>query len=152
MTAEKLMQRYAMQEHVENGAFIERHYPYDGPGRASSGSIYYYVAPGEWTQFHQIDCDEYWCYVEGTPLEIWQVEESGRLTVSRLGVEDGCEPMVYLKSGVIFASKSNHEHQEGTFLACVTVPRFRYEGFRLIDKETMLKDYSCVKNFYPGAM
>lgn len=40
-----------------------------------SGSIYYFVAPGEITEFHRIDCDEYWCYNAGSPLEVWSVKD-----------------------------------------------------------------------------
>lgn len=135
MTAKKLAERYAMGAHIENGLFVERHYEHTGAGRADSGLIYYYVAPGERTEFHMIDCDEYWCYACGMPIEVWQIDESGRLTVSRLGVEDGCEPVLYLKKGVIFASKLDESAADGTFLSCITVPRFTYEGFRMLTKE-----------------
>ena len=148
MTAKELMQKYSMEDHVENGAFVERHYEHTGPGRAASGSIYYYVSADESTEFHRIDCDEYWCYAEGSPLEIWQVDESGRISVSLLGVEDGCEPVVYLRSGVIFASRHPKGCADGTFLSCITVPRFTYEGFTMFTKETMLKDYPQIAEFY----
>ena len=135
MTAKELMKRYAMGAHVENGAFIERHYEHTGTDRAASGLIYYYVAPGERTEFHVIDCDEYWCYACGAPLEVWQIDADGRLTVERLGVDGGCEPVLYMKKGVTFASRPASDAPDGTFLSCLTVPRFRYESFRLLTKE-----------------
>lgn len=148
ITAEELAKRYAMDPHVENGAYIEQHYEYKGDGRADSGMIYYYVAPMERTEFHVIDCDEYWCYVEGSPLELWMVDPaSGNVNTVKFGVEEGCEPVVYFPKGRIFASK-NHNQEEGTFLSCITVPRFDPNGFRLCSLEEMVKDYPDTKEFY----
>lgn len=148
MTAEELMKRFSLREHIENGAFVERHYENTAPGRAASGAIYYYVAADEVTEFHRIDCDEYWCFNAGSDLEVWQVDENGALTVSRLGIGEGCEPLVYLRSGVIFASKHADGCREGTFLTCITVPRFTYQGFELLPKETMTEQYPQTARFY----
>ena len=139
MTATELMQRYSMEAHIENGAFVECHYKNDLPGRAASGSIYYYVAPGERTEFHRIDCDEYWSYAAGAPLELWQIDAQGRLSVCRIGIGPDCEPTVFFKSGVIFASRSLSTDGDGTFLTCVTVPRFSYDGFKMYSREEMLR-------------
>ena len=138
MTARELMGRYAMADHVENGQFVERHYVHEGEGRPASGSMYYYVAPGESTEFHRIDCDEYWCYAEGEPLELWVLDEQNAVRVLRLGVGEGCEPLAYLKKGWIFGSRHAGNGEDGTFLTCITVPRFHYEGFEMFTKEEML--------------
>ena len=148
MTAEELMKRFSLREHIENGAFVERHYENTAPGRAASGAIYYYVAADEVTEFHRIDCDEYWCYNAGSTLEIWQVSQDGELTVSKLGIENGCEPLVYLRSGVLFASKHPAAGADGTFLTCITVPRFTYQGFELIGRAEMLEKYPNTADFF----
>ena len=148
MTAEELCRRFAMEPHPEHGAFSERHYEHLGKGRPASGSIYYYVAPDERTDFHRIDCDEYWCYNGGSPLELWVIAPDGGVSVRRLGIEDGCEPFVYLPKGAIFASRHGEAVTEGTFLTCITVPRFQYEGFELFEKEEILAEYPQVKGFY----
>ncbi len=147
MTAKELAQRYQMAQHVENGAFLERHYESKEPGRAASGSIYYHVSPGERTEFHRIDCDEYWCYIAGEPLEVWVMDESGRVSVQLLGIAEGCEPLAYMGKGSIFASRSRGT-TDGTFLCCITVPRFETKGFELFSEEQMLREYPQVKEFY----
>ena len=147
-TATELMQRYAMADHVENGSYLERHYVHEGEGRPASGSIYYYVAPGESTEFHQIDCDEYWCYAAGTPLELWFVDEDGNITTTKLGIAEDCEPIVYVRSGLIFASRHYTDGDDGTFLSCITVPRYSDDGFTLFPKETMLELYPGIEAFY----
>lgn len=148
MTAESLMKRFSMAEHPENGAYVEKHYLHTGRGRPASGMIYYFVAAGERTEFHVIDCDEYWCYTAGSPLEIWCVDEEGTLTVKLLGIGEDCEPGIFLRHGVIFASRHPAGAGEGTFLCCITVPRFRYEGFTLIPEEIMTEKYPGTAAFF----
>jgi len=146
--AEELLKRYNMAAHVENGAYLERHYVSTEPGRPTSGSIYYYVAPEERTMFHYIDCDEYWCYIAGSPLEIWQISPAGEVSTVLLGVEPGCEPLVYLKKGAKFASRHPGKAQEGTFLSCITVPRFQPEGFHLCSDEEIRNAYPEAEGFF----
>ena len=149
MTAEELSKRLCTETHIENGTFSERHYPFSGAGRAASGSIYYYVAPGERTQFHRIDCDEYWIYNLGTPLELWVVSQDGTVSVRKLGVEPDCTPFVYLPQGVIFASRHPHgAGGDGTFVTCITVPRFRYEGFSMFSESEMRRNYPATAEFF----
>lgn len=146
MKAIEIMKRYSMEDHIENGSFIERHYESREEGRPSSGSIYYYVAAGEKTNFHRIDCDEYWNHVEGGVLEICTIYEDGNVEISRLGTDEGCEPMIYFPKGCIFASKSIAE-DDGTFVTCITVPRFTYDGFEMFDDEDILEKYPEIEKF-----
>ena len=148
MTANELMKRYNMQDHVEHGAFLERHYAAPITERALSGLMYYYVAPGERTQFHRIDCDEYWCYAAGAPLELWMLEENGRLSTAVLGVEDGCEPVIFVMKGLIFAAKSLSRGEDGTFLSCITVPRFSADALELFSEDDILARCPEVCRFY----
>ena len=148
ISAEELLKRYNMASHVENGSYSERHYVSRDPGRPASGSIYYYVAPDEVTKFHHIDCDEYWCYVAGSPLELCQIDADGEVKFSRLGIDDGCDPLVYFKKGVKFASRHPKKEQNGTFLICITVPRFSPEGFTLCRDEDIIKEHPELKEFF----
>lgn len=140
MTAKELMEKFSMSPHPENGAFVEKHFEHEGDGRASSGSIYYYVAPNEHTAFHKIDCDEYWCYVCGSPLTLCCIDEDGTISYAKLGIEEDCSPMYYFKKGVTFAS-INSCSEDGTFVTCITVPRFTYDGFEMFSDEEILAKY-----------
>lgn len=148
ITAEELLKRYDMDAHVENGAFSERHYVSLEPGRPASGSMYYYVAPDEVTKFHYIDCDEYWCYVAGSPLELCQISPDGEISTSMLGTQPGCDPLIYFRKGVKFASRHPKKEPEGTFLICITVPRFSPDGFTLCENEDVVRDYPELKDFF----
>lgn len=137
MKAKDLFSRFSMESHLENGSFLERHYKSDTAGRADSGSIYYYVAPGEITKFHRIDCDEYWCHNAGSDIEIWSFTQDGTLKKHILGTSETAEPLAFFKSGEIFAARLSEESQDGAFITCITVPRFSYEGFEIIEYEKM---------------
>ncbi len=148
ITAEELLRRYNMEPHAENGSFSERHYVSLDEGRPASGSIYYYVAPDEITKFHHIDCDEYWCYVAGSPLELCRISPEGEVSTSMLGIEEGCSPFIYFKKGVKFASRHPKHESEGTFIICITVPRFRPEGFTLCEDEDIVKEHPELETFF----
>ena len=142
MTAEELNRKYAMRRHVENGTFVELGEKRRQGVRDDHGAIYYYVTPGERTAFHRIDCDEYWCYHCGEPLEVCLIDESGIVKVIFLGIGENCEPLLLMKKGTIFASKSRESAADGTFLSCVTVPRFSNEGFEMFTDEEIRRNYS----------
>ena len=69
------------------------------------------------------------------------------MTMRKLGVEAGAEPLIYVPKGTIFASKHAGPTTEGTFITCITVPRFTYDGFTLISDEDMLAKYPQVATF-----
>ncbi len=152
MNARELASKYNMAEHPENGAFLERHYDNSSEcGRAASGSIYYYVAPGEKTKFHKIDCDEYWCYTVGSDLEVWLIDEvTGSVTVKKIGAGEDAEPFVYVRKGMVFASRhsAGFDIEDGTFLVCITVPRFTYEGFTLLEDSDVIARFPEAASFY----
>lgn len=142
-----LLRKYDMRPHEENGSYSECHYPYTGEGRAPSGSSYFYTSPGERTLFHTIDCDEYWCYNAGSPVEVWVID-GGRLEIKKLGITEDAEPVIYFPKGVIFGSRNTDPDGEGTFFTCVTVPRFSYEGFRLVDRDELTEICPQTSSFW----
>lgn len=147
MRADELIERYNMEKHLENGIFIEKHYESDKPGRADSGSIFYYVNPGEITEFHRIDCDEYWVYNAGSPLEVWSIKD-GKLKKMVCGVCEGAEPFLFLQRGEIFASRLSKDADDGAFITCITVPRFTYDGFEMFTKEQIIEMYPETEEFF----
>ena len=148
MNAKELSTKYEMTRHAESGLFFERHYVSDEPGRAASGSICYYVAPGERTGFHRIDCDEYWCHNAGCDLEVWSFSPDGTLRKLLLGVSEAAEPFLFFKKGEVFASRLSAQSPDGAFLTCITVPRFSYEGAELIEKDAMLARFPASADFW----
>lgn len=148
MKAEDLVRQYRMLPHEENGFYLERHYEAEGEARPASGSIYYYLGPTDESQFHVIDCDEYWVHSAGTPLVIWKISPEGVVSRSMLGVGLGLEPLVHIPAGTIFGAKHLPEAEDGAFVSCITVPRFQYAGWRLVPEEEIRTKYPEAAGFF----
>ena len=148
MNTYELAERFGMKVHEEKGLFVERHYENKSNERAASGSIYYFVDKDEKTNFHRIDCDEYWCYNAGSTLELWIITQEGNLIIRKCGITEDAEPTIYIPSGAIFASRHSTNSKEGTFITAITVPRFKYEGFELFTKNKIIEKYPFISNFW----
>lgn len=147
MRADDLRKQFDMQGHEENGMYMECHYVYNGTGRAASGSSLFYTAAGEKTKFHRIDCDEYWCYNAGSDIEVWLIDQKGKLTIQMLGMGKDAMPVVFIPKGTIFASKHQDLVDDGTFFTCITIPRFDYRGFELLEDEDVFAICPEAKEF-----
>ena len=149
MRADELARRFGLEPHVEGGSFVELDEPVpEGMGRAPSGVIYYHLGAEEFSDFHVLDSDEYWLWHAGSTLEIWMILPDGSLEKCRLGAEEGSAPCVLLKAGVIFGARHLPDAQDGTFVSCVTVPRFSYESYRILPREEMLEKYPETAAFF----
>lgn len=149
MRADELAVRYQMEPHVEGGTFIELNDPVpEGVERAASGVIYYHLGSGEFSDFHVLDSDEYWLWHAGSTLEIWQLDENGTMQVRLLGVEPGADPCLLVKAGVIFGARHRRSAEDGTFVSCVTSPRFSYAHYRIVPREEMLSKYPASAAFF----
>ncbi|MBR4081067.1 MAG: cupin domain-containing protein [Clostridia bacterium] len=147
---QKLIERFELEPHVEGGAFRELyHASGTAANRLASGVIYYALGPGEQSDFHVLDSDEYWFYHAGTTLELWSVQEDGSMKVERLGIEEGAQPCVLMRKNVIFGARHavNDEHAR-ILVSCVTVPEFTYETYRILPKEEMLTKYPASAAFF----
>lgn len=131
-----LKKTYNLTPHEEGGSFSE---VYTSPeaknGRSAAGSIYFLLDSGEVSQFHEIDCDEIWYFHEGCGIMITILAPNGDVSHVCLGnnVEQGQSAMAIIPKGSIF-SAVNLDDAGYTFVSCVTVPKFSYDGFRLVSE------------------
>lgn len=139
----ELKNAYSLQSHQEGGWFAEIYTaPFQRNDRPTAGCIYFLLDGQNVSHFHQLDCDEMWLYHEGCGLKITSLEE-GTVKEYWLGtdIKKKEQPMVVLPAGAIFAAE-NKDKSAYTLVSCVTTPRFRYEGFRLVPRQE-------VQNLYP---
>ena len=132
-----LKKAYNLRPHEEGGSFSEIYTsPDEKNGRSLAGSIYFLLDGGEVSQFHQIDCDEIWYFHEGCGMKITIVDPDGKESHVYLGndVEKGQRAMAVIPKGAIF-SAVNLDDEGYTFVSCVTVPKFSYDGFRLVSDD-----------------
>ena len=148
--AEELKQIYNLQGHEEGGYFAEVYTaPYEWAGRSTAGSIYFLLDRKNISHFHQLDCDEVWYFHEGGGVKITALENGNKVEYF-LGAGENQVPMVVIKAGTIFAAE-NIDKNSYTLISCMTTPRFRYEGFRLVSKDELRKIYPSEKILYLAA-
>ena len=140
MRAEILKKTYHLERHPEGGWFSEVYTARAmADGRPAAGSIYFLLDAGEISHFHQIDCEEIWYFHEGCGMKITVLTEDVPEEY-RLGMKDGERAMVVIPEGAAFAAE-NLQEDGYTFVSCMTAPKFRYEGFRLLGKEEIREKY-----------
>ncbi|MBQ9828081.1 MAG: cupin domain-containing protein [Lachnospiraceae bacterium] len=136
----ELKKKYGLQPHPEGGWFAERWTSAQTvDGRALAGSICFLLDGTDVSHFHQLDCNEVWYFHEGCGMKL-TVFWGGRREIHFLGNGTAGEVQVIIPKGAVFAAE-NWDTASYTFVSCVTVPSFRYEGFRLVHKEELLKAY-----------
>ena len=137
--AQMLIEAYDLEKHPEGGWFSEVYTAAGSCGdREYAGSIYFLLSAGDISHFHQIDCEELWYFHEGCGLVLHVVDADGNYRTEKLGNDftRGEKPMVLVRQGEIFAAE-NLSTDGYTFISCVTAPKFRYSGFRLVPREEL---------------
>ena len=141
---EEIVRGLNLERHPEGGWFAEVYtapvsFAEAGRERALAGSIYYLLGGADISAFHQIDCDELWYYHEGIGMRLYVLKKDGTMVQYLLGkrLGQGEVPMVRIEAGEIFAAE-NLEQDSYTLISCVTAPKFRYEGWRLVRQDEFL--------------
>jgi uncharacterized protein len=105
----------------------------DGRGtRAALTTIYFLLAKGAVSRWHQVTSDEVWHLYEGGPLEVLELSaaadtlERHQLGVIGLGVE---APVCTIRAGAWQAARPLGEY---ALVGCTVGPGFEYADFRLL--------------------
>lgn len=147
----EIIEQLHLSGHPEGGWFSE---VYTSPrilatadgDRALAGSIYYLLGKQGKSSFHQIDCDEIWYYHEGIGMRIYILKDNGRIEERLLGknFSKGELPMVIVPAQSVFAAE-NIAPEGYTLISCMTTPKFRYQGWRLVPKAELFVRYPEAK-------
>ena len=73
-------------------------------------------------------------------MRIYLLEEDGSVKQVLLGQDlaKGQRPMVIIPAGKIFAAE-NIDSGRYTLISCMTTPKFKYQGWRLVGQAELLK-------------
>ncbi|MFR6054519.1 MAG: cupin domain-containing protein [Waltera sp.] len=93
------------------------------------------------SHFHRLKSDEVWYYHDGNALTIYMIDEAGKLTAAKLGLdlEKGEVPQVLVPKGMIFGSAM--EEEGFSLVGCMVSPCFKYEEFELFERKKLLEKY-----------
>ncbi|HJP80406.1 MAG TPA: cupin domain-containing protein [Pseudonocardiaceae bacterium] len=102
------------------------------PGqRVFASAIYFLLARGQHSEWHQLRADELWFWHRGAPITLRFGTEPGEATEVVLGpdLEAGQRPQVHIAAG---QWQSTRPVTADTLVSCVVTPGFEYADFRLI--------------------
>jgi predicted cupin superfamily sugar epimerase len=132
-----------LQPHVEGGFFRETYRsPAMSGNRNASTGIYFLLEDGIFSAFHRIASDEMWHFYDGNPLNIYEIDPSGKLTIHKLGlnVPLGEYPQLVITAGNWFASRVAGE-QGFTLVGCTVAPGFDFADFEMGSRKMLLETY-----------
>ena len=145
--ASELIATLTLRPHPEGGFFREifrsgtQVETKDGRGsRAALTTIYFLLAVGTHSRWHQVDSDEVWHFYEGDPLELLELDAAGRsLARHRLGVVDGTGqlPVRTIAAGSWQAAQPLGAY---TLVGCTVGPGFEFADFRMLADDRALAD------------
>jgi predicted cupin superfamily sugar epimerase len=152
--AEKVIADLGLSSHPEGGYFRavypDRRVPDElrtsvvEPGCASH--IFYCLPKGQHSRLHQLGADEMFHHYCGWPLILVELQKDGPPTFTTLGrsTSHGQIPYHMIPAGTVFGAYLP-PGAEYSLVGCTVVPAFRWESFRLSDKESLLTEYPhCV--------
>ncbi|SFS17371.1 hypothetical protein SAMN05216570_3537 [Dyella sp. OK004] len=131
--AAELIATLQLQPHVEGGHYRRFHTAAAPDGvRPPLSAIHFLLADGEISDWHVVDADEAWHYVEGAPVELLVYHPAeGRLERRRLGsLADGGTPAHVVPAHAWQAARPLGDY---TLVTCIVAPAFEFAGFRLLD-------------------
>lgn len=155
MIAEKAkyyIDQFAMLKHPEGGWYKET---YRARGiisgseisgfagdRSFSTAIYFLLTNGNPSVFHRIKADEVWHFYDGDGVVIHELDEPGRYTEHKLGldVEEAEEPQLVIKGKSWFASEVVKENG-WCLVGCTVAPGFDFEDFEMVERSILTEKY-----------
>ncbi len=134
-----------LQQHPEGGYFrrtYESRQTIDTKHgkRFLSTCIYYLITGENNSRFHRLRSTEIWFYHFGSPVEIYMINEQGKLIKTRLGKEKQLSLQAIINSQSWFAAEVK-EKNSFCLVSCTVSPGFDYKDFELADTKKLINKY-----------
>ena len=133
-----LAELLGLESHPEGGWYRETwksevEFEPDGYGgtRASATAIYFLLAPGEESRWHQVRSAEIWLWHSGGPLtlEYGETPEAAEAVTLGPDVRAGQQPQVVIPPNAWQAARPAGD--EPVLVSCVVSPGFDFADFRM---------------------
>ena len=139
----ELIEKLALKPHPEGGHFTEVYRSLstvrpsdDRSERAAVTTIYFLLAKGELSRWHQVLSDELWHYYEGDPLELHSIDprtwERKRMLLSPAG--SGGNAVQVIPGGWWQAARTTGEY---TLVGCTVAPGFEYDDYMIFSEDSV---------------
>jgi uncharacterized protein len=152
----ELIETLELRPHPEGGFYREIYRSRSSVTTADRGprsaltTIYFLLAAGSASRWHQVDSDEVWHLYEGGPLEVLELMASGadlvRHRLGPIGSGSGA-PVCTIPAGHWQAARPLGEY---ALVGCTVGPGFDFEDFRLLADDPALA--TRVRSEWPADM
>jgi len=134
--AAELIRELGLQVHPEGGWYRQTFKSANGVTRLADGerrsavtAIYFLLAEGQVSRWHQVASEEIWTHLEGAGVLLWCHEGEGA-DGTRLGpLADGAAPFVVIPAHAWQAAECLGEY---ALVACFVAPGFEFADFVLM--------------------
>ena len=133
---EELICKLGLLPHPEGGYFKELFHGEEREGRPLYSSILFLLGENDISHLHVLKEDEVWYYHEGKDCQIYEIDPSGKLTITSLGKTAGIYQHRVVK-GNIFGSRIQGKGY--SLVGCMVSPAFTYDHFHLVTEEELPK-------------
>lgn len=151
LKVQQLVQQFNMLPHPEGGYYKEN-YRSDEiissnalPERFSgdryfSTAIYFLLERGNFSAFHKIKSDECWHFYAGQTLNVYVLQQDGKLATIRLGsdLNNGETFQFVVPANCWFASEPA-TNTDFSFVGCTVAPGFDFEDFELAKADELVQ-------------
>lgn len=130
LTAVEVIAMLELTPHPEGGHYRETFRdPREVDGRSVGTAIYFLLAEGEQSHWHQVDAAELWHFYEGAPLEL-EIAANGMRRTVVLGsdLSAGQRPQGVVPTGAWQAARTLGAW---TLVGCTVAPGFDFAGFEM---------------------
>lgn len=143
LSPQQLIQQYNLQPHPEGGWYKETYRSAEqisasalperfSGARSFSTAIYFLLEQGNFSAFHRIKSDECWHFYAGDQLDVYVLQQDGRLDIIHLGndISKGQLFQFVVPANCWFASRPA-AGSHFCFVGCTVAPGFDFADFEM---------------------
>ena len=151
MTVDTLVKELDLLPHPEGGYYKETYRSegkitqaclssdFSGERNMATG-IYFLIEKGNFSALHKIKSDETWHFYYGDALEVIEINEQGKLTITQIGsnILQGNTFQYTVKANTWFGSRVNSNGQF-SLVGCTVYPGFDFNDFELANRQDLIQ-------------
>jgi uncharacterized protein len=149
--AQKYIKQLQLKKHPEGGYYREVYrsgeliLPKQLPERYKSSrnfstSIYFLLEGKQFSSFHRLQSDELWHYYDGSTVLVYIIDNTGNLSVKKLGKGKDYQFQLIIEKQNWFAAEVENKKSFSLF-GCTVSPGFEFEDFEPGKKNSLIKDF-----------
>jgi predicted cupin superfamily sugar epimerase len=151
MTVDTLVTKLNLLPHPEGGFYKETYRSpvkiasqclptgFEGERNIAPG-IYFLIEKGNFSALHKIKSDETWHFYYGDALEVIEINEQGKLTLTQIGPDilKGEVFQYTVKANTWFGSRVS-DNGQFSLVGCTVYPGFDFNDFELAERQDLIQ-------------